>query len=163
MTFSHKILNKLGKLVILRFRHHPQNKFFMARFMLINKHWSKLKEMMLQEKIYNKHELRMMVEGMFYQLRVGCPWRNLPSCCGRWNSAYKRANEWSKKEKWLLLFKIWTANRILNRNLLMVAVSKLINTAQAQRMLTRRRPVKVALEVRQEFIWPSTVTTYRSP
>jgi len=46
-----------------------------------------------------------MVEGMFYRLRVGCPWRDLPSCFGRWNSVYKRFNEWSKKGKWLLLFK----------------------------------------------------------
>ena len=77
----------------------------MPRFMLSDEHWSKLKGMMLQENIYNKRDLRMMVEGMFYRLRVGCPWRDLPSCFGRWNSVYKRFNEWSKKRKWLLLFK----------------------------------------------------------
>jgi len=49
--------------------------------MLSDEHWSKLKGMMLQENIYNKRDLRMMVEGMFYRLRVGCPWRDLPSCC----------------------------------------------------------------------------------
>jgi transposase len=48
--------------------------------MLSDEHWSKLKGMMLQENIYNKRDLRMMVEGMFYRLRVGCPWRDLPSC-----------------------------------------------------------------------------------
>jgi len=77
----------------------------MPRFMLSDEHWSKLKGMMLQENIYNKRDLRMTVEGMFYRLRVGCPWRDLPSCFGRWNSVYKRFNEWSKKGKWLLLFK----------------------------------------------------------
>jgi transposase len=55
--------------------------------------------MMLQENIYNKRDLRMMVEGMFYRLRVGCPWRDLPSCFGRWNPVYKGFNEWSKKGK----------------------------------------------------------------
>ena len=58
----------------------------MPRFMLSDEHWSKLKGMMLQENIYNKRDLRMMVEGIFYRLRVGCPWRDLPSCFGRWNS-----------------------------------------------------------------------------
>lgn len=76
----------------------------MPRFMLSDEHWSKLKGMMLQENIYNKRELRMMVEGMFYQLRVGYPWRDLPSCFGRWNSVYKRFNEWSKKGKCRSLF-----------------------------------------------------------
>jgi len=77
----------------------------MPRFMLSDEHWSKLKRMMLQENIYHKRDLRMMIEGIFYRLRVGCPWRDLPSCFGRWNSVYKRFNEWSKKGKWLLLFK----------------------------------------------------------
>ncbi len=77
----------------------------MPRFMLSDEHWSKLKRMMLQENIYNKRGLRMMVEGMFYRLRVGCPWRDLPSFFGRWNSVYKKFNEWSKKGKWMTLFK----------------------------------------------------------
>jgi transposase len=77
----------------------------MPRFMLSDEYWSKLKGMMLQENIYDKRGLRMMVEGMFYRLRVGCPWRDLPSCFGRWNSVYKKFNEWSKKGIWLALFK----------------------------------------------------------
>lgn len=69
----------------------------MARIILSDEYWSKLKRIMLQENIYDKRGLRMMVEGMFYRLRVGCPWRDLPPCFGRWNSVYKKFNEWSKK------------------------------------------------------------------
>jgi transposase len=54
--------------------------------MLSDEHWSKLNRMMLQESIYHKRDLRMMVEGMFYRLRVSFPWRDLPSCFGKWNS-----------------------------------------------------------------------------
>ena len=50
----------------------------------------------------------MVVEGMLYRLRVGCAWRDLPTCFGRWNSVYKKFNEWSKKGKWLTLFKTLT-------------------------------------------------------
>ena len=80
----------------------------MPRLMLSDEHWSKLKGMMLQENIYNKRDLRMVVEGMLYRLRVGCAWRDLPTCFGRWNSVYKKINEWSKKGKWLTLFKTLT-------------------------------------------------------
>ncbi|NLD00412.1 MAG: IS5 family transposase, partial [Gammaproteobacteria bacterium] len=80
----------------------------MPRLMLSDEHWSKLKGMMLQENIYNKRDLRMVVEGMLYRLRVGCAWRDLPTCFGRWNSVYKKFNEWSKKGKWLTLFKALT-------------------------------------------------------
>lgn len=47
----------------------------MARLMLSDELWSKLKEIMLQHQIYNKPNLRMMVEAMLYRMRVGCPWR----------------------------------------------------------------------------------------
>jgi hypothetical protein len=32
--------------------------------------------------IYDKPNLRMMVEGMLYRMRVGCPWRDVPSIFG---------------------------------------------------------------------------------
>ena len=55
----------------------------MPRLMLSDEHWSKLKGMMLQENIYNKRDLRIVVEGMLYRLRTGCAWRDLPSFFGR--------------------------------------------------------------------------------
>jgi transposase len=33
---------------------------------------------MRQHGIYDKLNLRIMVEGILYRLRVGCPWRDLP-------------------------------------------------------------------------------------
>jgi transposase len=41
---------------------------------------------------------------MLYRLRVGCPWRDLPLYFGRWNSIYKRFNEWSAKGKLMQVF-----------------------------------------------------------
>lgn len=52
---------------------------------------------MLQEKTYNKRGFQMTVEGMFYRLRIGFPWFDLPTSLGRWNSVYKTFNEWLKK------------------------------------------------------------------
>ena len=47
----------------------------MPRYMLSDELWSKLKRIMLQFSIYDKRNLRMMVEGILYRMRVGCPWR----------------------------------------------------------------------------------------
>ena len=72
----------------------------MPRFMLSDERWSKQKKIMLQCNIYDKPGLRMMVEGMLYRIRVGCPWRDLPDVFGKWNSVYKKFNAWSKKGLW---------------------------------------------------------------
>jgi transposase len=60
---------------------------------------------MLQHRIYDKPNLRMIVEAMLYRMRVGCPWRDLPSEFGCWNSIYQRFNRWSLKGKLITLFK----------------------------------------------------------
>jgi len=41
--------------------------------MLSDELWSKLQEIMLQHRIYDKPNLRMMVEAILYRMRVGCP------------------------------------------------------------------------------------------
>jgi transposase len=77
----------------------------MARRMLSDELWSKLKEIMLHHRIYDKANLRMMIEAMLYRMRVGCPWRDLPPEFGCWNSIYQQFNRWSSKNKWMKIFK----------------------------------------------------------
>ena len=77
----------------------------MTRLMLTDELWSKLRTIMQQQGIYDKPNLRMMVEGMLYRMRVGCPWRDLPSIFGFWNSVYKKFNRWSSKDKLINIFK----------------------------------------------------------
>ena len=55
--------------------------------------------------IYDKPNLRLMVEGMLYRMGVGCPWRDLPSTFGFWNSIYKKFNRWSLQNKLMNIFK----------------------------------------------------------
>ena len=77
----------------------------MPRLLLKDALWSKLKIVMLGLNIYNTTNLRLTVEGVLYRLRTGCPWRDLPDYFGRWESVYKRFNEWSKNDKLIKLFK----------------------------------------------------------
>lgn len=60
---------------------------------------------MLQHRIYNKPNLRMIVEAMLYRMRVGCPWRDLPADFGCWNTIYQQFNRWSSKNKLMQIFK----------------------------------------------------------
>ena len=77
----------------------------MARLMLNDELWSKLWVIMRQHRIYDKPNLRMMVEAMLYRMRVGCPWRDLPAEFGCWNSIYQQFNRWSIKDKLIRIFK----------------------------------------------------------
>lgn len=77
----------------------------MARLMLNEEYWSKLRNTMNEHGIYNKSNLRNMVEGILYRMRIGCPWRDLPSEFGNWNTIYKKFNRWSSKGKLMKIFK----------------------------------------------------------
>lgn len=82
----------------------------MARLMLNDELWSKLKPIMLNFSIYDKEGLRLTTEGILYRMRSGVPWRDLPEEFGSWNSVYKRFNEWSSKGKLMQIFKKLSEN-----------------------------------------------------
>jgi transposase len=65
--------------------------------MLTDELWSKLKTILLEDRVYKKFEHRQTLEGTFYRLRVGCPWRDLPECFGQWNMIYRRFLFWLRK------------------------------------------------------------------
>ena len=69
----------------------------MPRLMLTDEMWSKLKAILLEDRVYNKPEHRKTFEGILYRLRVGCPWRDLPEYFGLWNTVYRRFLLWSRK------------------------------------------------------------------
>lgn len=76
----------------------------MVRLMLSDELWSKLRTIMRQNGVYDKSNLRPTVEAILYRMRVGCPWRDLPSNFGKWNTIYKKFNYWSKNNKLMNTF-----------------------------------------------------------
>ena len=42
------------------------------------------------------HEHRKYVNGMFWILRTGAPWRDLPERYGKWRSVHARFDRWRK-------------------------------------------------------------------
>ena len=80
----------------------------MTRTKLNDELWHKLFIIFRQVNVYNKPNLRRTVEGMLYRIRVGCPWRDLPSYFGHWSSIYHQYRYWRKTDKWQKLMKIIT-------------------------------------------------------
>ena len=52
---------------------------------------------------------RRVLNGMFYVLRTGCPWRDLPERYGPYTTIYNRFNRWAKRGIWEKIFKTLAA------------------------------------------------------
>ncbi len=42
----------------------------------------------------------MVVNGILFRTRTGCPWRDLPGEYGKWKTAYNRHRRWSLDGTW---------------------------------------------------------------
>jgi transposase len=42
----------------------------------------------------------MVINGVFWRSRTGCPWRDLPGCYGSWQTVYNRHRRWSAEGTW---------------------------------------------------------------
>ncbi len=47
---------------------------------------------------------RRFLNGIFFILRTGSPWRDLPERYGPYTTAYSRYNRWAKPGVWLRIF-----------------------------------------------------------
>lgn len=78
----------------------------MPKTMLTDLRWELLLQVMKSTgRIYNKPVHRMTFEGILYRMRMGIPWRDLPSEFGVWCTVYRRFNLWSEKGVLNQLFK----------------------------------------------------------
>jgi transposase len=50
-----------------------------------------------------------VLNGIFFILRTGSPWRDLPERYGPYTTAYNRFNRWAKKGIWLTIFEALAA------------------------------------------------------
>jgi transposase len=52
---------------------------------------------------------RKVLNGIFFILRTGSPWRDLPERYGPYTTVYNRFNRWAKKGVWLSIFEALSA------------------------------------------------------
>jgi transposase len=82
----------------------------MARYDLSETEW-RLIEPLLPNKPRGVPRVddRRVINGIFYVLRTGSPWRDLPSRYGPHTTVYNRFNRWAKTGVWVRVFEALSA------------------------------------------------------
>jgi transposase len=69
----------------------------LGRHDLTDEEWARLEPLLpahpRQGHRWNDH--RLVIDGVFYRVRAGCPWRDLPERFGNWKTVYNRHRRWS--------------------------------------------------------------------
>jgi len=68
------------------------------RMLLDDDTWTKLKAMLPKPKGRHGKDDRLFLEAVYWIIRTGAPWRDLPLAYGNWKSVYGRHSRWVKKE-----------------------------------------------------------------
>ncbi len=81
----------------------------MARFDLTDKEWEIIAALLPSAQKRPEggrptQDDRRVLNGIFFVLRTGTPWRDLPERYGPYTTAYNRFNRWAKAGVWLRIF-----------------------------------------------------------
>jgi transposase len=85
----------------------------MARFDLTDEEWALIAPLLPgadgKKKGRPRGEDRRVLNGIFFVLRSGLPWRDLPERYGPYTTVYNRFNRWAKRGVWLRVFEALSA------------------------------------------------------
>ena len=83
----------------------------MARFDLSDAEWAVIEPLLPNKpRGVPRVDDRRVVNGIFYILRTGSPWRDLPGRYGPYTTVYNRYNRWAKAGVWLAVFEALAEN-----------------------------------------------------
>ena len=74
------------------------------RFDLSDEEWMILEPLMPTARRLRRVDDRRIMNGIFFVLRTGIPWRDLPERYGPYTTAYNRFNRWSARGIWGQMF-----------------------------------------------------------
>ena len=74
------------------------------RFDLTDEEWVLLEPLMPKSRKSVRTDDRKVMNAIFYVLRTGMPWRDLPERYGPYTTAYNRFNRWSRRGIWKNIF-----------------------------------------------------------
>src|SRR3974377_97220 len=77
---------------------------WIMRFDLSDEEWVLLEPLLPKSRKSARVDDRKIVNAIFYVLRTGMPWRDLPARYGPYTTAYNRFNRWSRRGIWKLVF-----------------------------------------------------------
>jgi len=70
------------------------------RFVISDRSWSFIEPLVPGKKRdpgATGRDTRLFLEAVLWRVRVGAPWRDLPTGFGEWNSIFRRFRRWAKK------------------------------------------------------------------
>lgn len=77
----------------------------MARFDLSDAEWTLIVPLLPNKpRGVARSDDRRVLNGIFYILRTGSPWRDLPERYGPYTTVYNRFNRWAKAGVWINVF-----------------------------------------------------------
>ena len=74
------------------------------RFDLTDEEWQLLEHLLPTQRKSSRVDDRRILNAIFYVLRTGMPWRDLPERYGPYTTAYNRFNRWSRRGIWKRMF-----------------------------------------------------------
>ncbi len=74
------------------------------RFDLSDEEWLLLEPLLPNSRKSARVDDRKIMNAIFYVLRTGMPWRDLPERYGPYTTAYNRFNRWSRRGIWKKIF-----------------------------------------------------------
>jgi transposase len=82
----------------------------MARFDLSDAEWRIIAPLLPNKpRGVPRADDRRVINGIFYVLRTGSPWRDLPERYGPYTTVYNRYNRWARAGVWLKVFETLAA------------------------------------------------------
>src|SRR4029077_5084832 len=77
---------------------------WIMRFDLSDDEWALFEPLMPKSRKSARADDRTIMNAIFYVLRTGMPWRDLPERYGPYTTAYNRFNRWSRRGIWKRIF-----------------------------------------------------------
>ena len=74
------------------------------RFDSTDEEWALLEPLLPTQRKSARVDDRRIMNAIFYVLRTGMPWRDLPERYGPYTTAYNRFNRWSERGIWKRMF-----------------------------------------------------------
>lgn len=74
------------------------------RFDSTDEEWALLEPLLPTQRKSARVDDRRIMNAIFYVLRTGMPWRDLPERYGPYTTAYNRFNRWSERGIWKQMF-----------------------------------------------------------
>jgi transposase len=122
----------------------------MARFDLTDAEWAIVAPLLpgAEGKKNGRPRLddRKVLNGIFFILRTGSPWRDLPERYGPYTTAYNRFNRWAKKGIWLAIFEALAARSPQSLHLIDSSVVRAHQHAAGAKKGARITPSAVLVE-----------------